>query len=226
MNDDVYKNTVSAINQLADNDKICGETNIESSFKVLFVGNSITRHGPSQSIGWNNDFGMAASSIENDYVHLVMKKISKKIPDAAFMIAQISEWETEYYNDEMLFSKYLDAKNYNPDLIVIRLGENIKKENISEYPLEPKLVDMINYFKNGRNVKTIVTTCFWENKEKDDALRNAANATGSALVEIGDISDYKETMAFGKFEHKGVAMHPGDLGMKMISERILEAVNI
>ena len=49
--------------------------NPNSKLRILFVGNSITKHAPKPSIGWNRDCGMAASSIEHDYVHLIVKKI-------------------------------------------------------------------------------------------------------------------------------------------------------
>ena len=51
--------------------------NQNSKLRILFVGNSITKHAPKPSIGWNRDCGMAASSIEHDYVHLIVKKIIK-----------------------------------------------------------------------------------------------------------------------------------------------------
>ena len=34
----------------------------------------------------------------------------------------------------------------------------------------------------------------------------------------------EEQTAIGLFEHKGVAMHPGDKGMEMIAERIAQAL--
>ena len=48
------------------------------SFKVLFYGNSIAMHAPLAKIGWTNDWGMAASAPEKDFVHLVVKGLEAR----------------------------------------------------------------------------------------------------------------------------------------------------
>ena len=50
----------------------------QAPLKVLYLGHSMTRHGPSQKIGWTNDWGMAASAREKDYAHLVARGIEAK----------------------------------------------------------------------------------------------------------------------------------------------------
>ena len=45
--------------------------------RVLFLGNSITRHPPLASIGWNNDWGMAASAREKDYAHVLASALGE-----------------------------------------------------------------------------------------------------------------------------------------------------
>ena len=46
-----------------------------SGIRVMFAGNSITRHGIKLDIGWDRECGMAASCLEKDYVHQVLAKI-------------------------------------------------------------------------------------------------------------------------------------------------------
>ena len=46
--------------------------------KVLFLGNSITKHGPKADIDWSGNWGMAASAEAKDYVHLVTKALTDK----------------------------------------------------------------------------------------------------------------------------------------------------
>ena len=46
--------------------------------KVLFVGNSITLHGPKADIDWHGNWGMAATSADKDYVHLVTKALAAR----------------------------------------------------------------------------------------------------------------------------------------------------
>ena len=45
--------------------------------KVLFLGNSITLHGPAPKIGWDGNWGMAASTREKDFVHVLLSRIAK-----------------------------------------------------------------------------------------------------------------------------------------------------
>ena len=62
-------NIVPSSNQVKKASELFGVPPEKASRRVAFVGNSITRHGPKPSIGWVNDCGMAASSVDKDYVH-------------------------------------------------------------------------------------------------------------------------------------------------------------
>ena len=67
------ENIVPSTNQNSEN--VFLYPNEKAKIKILFMGNSITKHAKKPEIGWNNDCGMAASSVENDYVHQIVKKI-------------------------------------------------------------------------------------------------------------------------------------------------------
>jgi alpha-galactosidase len=45
---------------------ICLTAQASAQTKVLFLGNSITKHGPKADIDWKGNWGMAASAEAND----------------------------------------------------------------------------------------------------------------------------------------------------------------
>ena len=65
--------------------------------RILFLGNSITQHGPKEAIGWNGNSGMAASSLDKDYVHILLRSLAEitgSTPE--FMIEAINDFEKHY----------------------------------------------------------------------------------------------------------------------------------
>ena len=82
--------------------------------KILFIGNSITKHGPKPEIGWENDCGMAASSLENDYVHQLMSKIRTVDSEARFAIQ--AAWEIENNFEDFNNEKLSPSREYDADI--------------------------------------------------------------------------------------------------------------
>ena len=215
----IKENTVKADNQVKTDENVfyLGENGL----KVLILGNSITRHGICPEIGWYGLYGMAASSIEKDYVHLLYKRINERIK-TNFMVCQLAEWERTYKNFD--FNKISAAKDFNPDVIVFRLGENVgeipydAKKDFAE-----KLEELIAYL-SCEDTHVVFTTCFWENPVVDAAIKEVCEKMSGSLVELNDLGRDPAMKAIGLFEHTGVAAHPGDKGMYNISERIYKAI--
>jgi len=195
--------------------------------RVLFLGNSITRHGPAPKIGWNDDWGMAASALEKDYVHLVaagLGGLTGKKPEIKF--ANIADFERG------LAAYDLDAKlkaelDFKPTLVIVAIGENVAalQSDDAKAQFKSSLGKLLGRFK-GPGTTLVVRSCFWADAAKDGILREACAAAGGTFVDIGalgkDESNYAR--AERKFEHAGVAAHPGDKGMKAIADALLAAL--
>ena len=64
--------------------------------KVLILGNSITRHPKVPAIGWNAEWGMAASSPDKDYVHLLEANFKKSDASTKVTAVNISAFEHNF----------------------------------------------------------------------------------------------------------------------------------
>lgn len=220
----IDKNNVSAQAQTKKKNRIEIIDN-GGKYNVLFLGNSITRHSPKSEIGWENDWGMAASAKEKDYVHITVKLLEERLGKINYGIINCSSWESNYYKDEIL-DDFAEVNAFQADIIVFRLGENLwsAKEYFSSHPLASYYAKMVAYFAFNPAAKCIITTLFWKSEMIDKAIEEAARKKGCPLVHLGDLGDNKENTANGKFWHAGVDMHPGDLGMQRIAERIASAI--
>lgn len=215
----IDKNTVEATNQLEKNKCVSFINENGTGVRILFAGNSITRHGVKPEIGWYHDFGMAASCAEKDYVHIVVSALSKK-GDTAACIAQVGEWEQDYKNGGAHLEKFAKARSFGADIIVMRCVENCDYKNLDKEKFEMEYRRLIDYFNPDKKAHVILTTSFWKHPA-DEIIAAVAEKEKYDLAEIGDLGEDDNMKALGLFEHEGIANHPGDLGMEKIAERIL-----
>ena len=188
--------------------------------RILITGNSITRHAPSASLGWNGNYGMAASSESNDFVHILISKVREIHPNAVFCIVQAAQWERGY-NDDGIYNNYATAPDFRPDVVIYRLGENVKDEYLAENDLLPAINGYLRFLTaQSDDVKYVFTTNFWKDDAVDSATRAAAAAKGVEAIEIGHLGADDMYKAKGLFSHSGVANHPGDAGMQAIADAI------
>ncbi len=210
----ISENTVSAENQMKNSSEISFLGDPSAPSRILILGNSITRHGPNSEIGWHGDWGMAASTPENDYVHRLYEMFTKAGKRVYVRVRQAAYWERHFREDDVL-SYFKDERDFCADLVIYRLGENVPKDAKSEF--QNHLVKLIEYIC-PQSGKTLFTTCFWKNPVVDDAILAVAKQRGESCVDL--LYTDESMMALGRFEHKGVSMHPSDLGMEMIADQI------
>ena len=219
------KNSVRADNQVTNREKVKIVRQGGDNIKVLFLGNSITRAMHRPEIGWTADWGMAASDISKDYVHIMLDALTKKHGKVDYCIVSLSFWEKEYWNDELLHT-YQEARDFNADIVIVivRVAENVwgAKDFLDKYPLAPYWDNMIKYFSPNPNAHIVVTDDFWRTDFIDGPIHEVAEKNGSILVELGDLGEKPENKALGQFWHEGIQIHPNDNGMRAIAEKILK----
>lgn len=221
VNTNLEKNTVSAQNQLKNSKyvRFFGDDGV----KILFAGNSITLHGVKEDIGWFNEWGMAASAKENDYVHKTVEMLSSTYSKISFCICQVAEWELNYKNGVSVLCDFQEARDFNADIIIMRMGENCPKKDFDKAVFCEQYDKLISYFNPKATAKVILTTGFWYHPF-DEAVIEYGKTNNLPVITLGDLGEKDEMKATGMFWHSGVAHHPSDLGMFNIAKRIVDCI--
>ncbi len=185
---------------------------------ILYLGNSITLHAPAPEIGWHGEWGMAASAPENDYVHVLNRLISQTGKFVAYKAENIAfvEREPERFCVDS-FEKYV---KFTPDLIVIRIGENVPCEKAE--PFGKAYRSLLAYFLENTGAKIYAVGSFWRKDEAERQMMAAAEETGVKYVSLAHLQG-TQWQAVGAYTHAGVASHPSDKGMQRIAETIFAA---
>lgn len=215
---DFQENPVPAIGQNAKDQKAFDPA--KKGPRVLFVGNSITLHGPRPQIGWTNNCGMAASSRDKDYVHILQKKITAVRPDAQCCLLQVSgSFERSFYKKDWSCERLFRwAREFRPDVIVLFFGANVPKEydagTMSPTPVRT-FGDALELFRTyldpDGKACVLFSQGFYVRPKLDAEKETVAVKHGDIFVNMEDVRSRKD--AHGRYGH------PGDLGMVLIAER-------
>ena len=224
------ENLAKSMNQEVFSPEFGKVANGDSVLKIAFVGNSITLHGVAENIGWTHKSGMAASTLDNDYVHKLVKKIAmQKNISVEYAVINAASFERNFESFDK--NRLEKIKNFIPDYVIFQLGENVssaKLKNENEYDLfVGKYVEFISEFNES---KKIVCLPFWYEINKVSAITEAALKTNAFIVDLSHLGaknhDYRNYAASEiKYSHKGVGLHPGDYGMENISNNIFSVFN-
>lgn len=212
---DFQKNIISAENQ---NKKFYYEVAKGNGIRVLFVGNSITKHSPKPEVGWNNNCGMAASSVDKDYVHILTSKIREYHTNAAVSILQVARYEMDFEHIDEI-PGFFEAAEFKPDIVTMFFGANVNKaydtaENHTK-TFGKAVEDLRNLLDSG-NTFFLISQGFYIRPVLDAEKEAVAKKYGDAFVNMEDIRQREDT--HGQFNH------PGDVGMQAIADRFWEVL--
>ncbi|MGN0848034.1 MAG: SGNH/GDSL hydrolase family protein [Kiritimatiellia bacterium] len=216
---DFQANPVPAIGQNAQN-----QTAFDVGKKgprVLFVGNSITLHGPRPQIGWTDNWGMAASARDKDYVHQLQAKIAAAQPEAQCCLLQVAGTiERAFYNADWDCGKnFTWARAFKPDVIVLFFGANVPGDYDNGKMKAARsfgsaLDAFLDYLDPEGKALVLISQGFYVRPKLDAEKEAVAKRRGAVFVNIEDIRARAD--AHGRYNH------PGDLGMQLIAERFWE----
>jgi hypothetical protein len=196
--------------------------------RILFLGNSITLHGPKADIGWTGNWGMAASAEEKDYVHLVTGALARHagtVPQ--IKVRNIADFERNYATYDV-DGQMKDLFAFEPDLVILAIGENVPALGSDKEKAQFKagVTKILRCALSRRRPLVVVRSSFWADAAKDEVLRQACQEADALFVDAGPIGKDPANVARSEraFQHDGVAAHPGDRGMKALADAIVQAV--
>lgn len=190
-----------------------------NGIKVLFVGNSISKHKPMPEIGWNNDCGMAASCTEKDYIHQTVKLIKQYDPEMSYSILHVAPFERNFETMDV-YKEYKPAIDYKADIIIMFFGANVSKEYDKKENPKIKFGTAYENLRNALNshktAKVFHSEGFYLRPVLNKEKKEAAERLGDTYIELGDIVTREDT--HGQFNH------PGDKGMKEIAKLFFKTI--
>jgi len=182
--------------------------------KLLIIGNSLTRHGPNEALGWPHTCGMAATSPAHDYAHLTLERIAAMQPQLR------PEMVLTNLSDEAHMHGFEHVLPRDADLVIIQVGDNYRGAvNVAE--LQQPYAQMIAAI-GASGDPHIFCISTWGNAALNPFLRAAAEQEGAVFVDINHLfaDPLNRAAAEGHFTHAGVNWHPGDRGMAAIAETL------
>ncbi len=196
------------------------------ALRVAILGNSITQHGPLPANGWLGNWGMAASSESNDFVHLLERELKISVQNLQVKALSIADFERNYKGYQVNNDGLKSIRDFAPDIILFRIGDNIPDAGIDIPEFHKSFQTMISFLSNGRKPKIIVTNSFWTNPYRDWALQSFAEKNNHRFIDLNGLDVIYENTALSVFKDPFIGRHPSDKGMKAIKDRVWAGMKI
>jgi hypothetical protein len=184
---------------------------------VLIIGNSITYTPANPAVGWPGSWGMAATTADSDYVHLLTAKFQKINPNCKVTIAESIPFESDWadYNLNENLGSY---RALNPDLVILRFGEDVVQTPLDTASFGTAYRALVKYFSNNAIVLGVGSV--WPRP-----ITDAVMAKCQPFFTLGTLGTDLSIYSYGAWANPGIQQHPNDKGMRLIADSIWAHVN-
>ena len=194
--------------------------------RVCILGNSFTFHPIRPEVKWFRSMGMAASALQNDYVHVLARMIADETQRSIHVkYAAIWAWEKNFAGKtqtDLEALGFTDYRDWKPDVVILRLGENITNADPTMPQLPAAMHQLVDYIAAGRSSVRVLYTGSFYGAQVNEAQQQAAAERDYPFAKLFDLAAEQVHLAADE-PHPGVRAHPSDLGMRRIAERIFSA---
>jgi len=201
--------------------------------KLLILGNSLTRHGPStEKLGWSGNWGMAATALEKDYAHQFQRLLAESqggvVPELKTVSVLARDFPPDYQaftpRDKKEFPDVAALADWGADLIVVQCGDNL--QTATEANFAQPYAKLVQALKTSHSPTVLCCSTWWNKPTHIEMIKKICAETGAIFVSIYELEAQPENnaLAEGHFSHPGVAAHPGDQGMAAIATKLMAAM--
>jgi len=193
--------------------------------RILIFGNSITG-APESLENWEYGWGLAASSPDSDYVHLLYAHFKDTLGYAPEMITfDLGDFERHFPAYD--YSKLDTLKQFHADLIIFRIGDNINSDMAVESYLWESFGSLLDYVTQNKDQVIICTSSWFTNSTVDAIMRETCAKKQVSFLDISQLINDKSNQASSErpISDPGVGAHPGDKGMREITTALWRVIS-
>jgi hypothetical protein len=170
---------------------------------VVVIGNSITRHHPLAAIGWDGDWGMAASAADKDFAHVAAEALGR--PLSAYNLSALERGQPD------------TIPQISPtNVLVVELGDNAT--DVEGFTVRYKAM-----LDGYAPLKLACVSTWWEKPAIDAMIKQQCESHGGTYVYIGNILPSRQDDV-GRYANIDVDNHPHDWSMAVIGARVAAAL--
>lgn len=196
--------------------------------KLLILGNSVALHGSAPQIGWTGNWGMAASSRDKDFAHVLHSQLCKTSQgEPQMLVRNIADFErkqTDFDFDVGL----KESLEFEADIVIVAIGANapaLETEDAKQR-YRTAFERLLSRLQEKKPTALVVRGEFWPDPEKEKIMREVCEKAGGTYVPLPNLNNDPANLgsADQKFENAAVAGHPGDHGMRLIADELWKAI--